>query len=57
MVLFDDNKRRFYFRCENGKCSAIFSSEFDNLEDIRDVQDEELYLECECGERASLMWD
>lgn len=56
-MLFDDRKRRIHFQCKDRKCRAIYSAEFEDPEDIEDIQDEILYLECECGEKAILMWD
>lgn len=56
-MLFDDNKHRFHFQCKRKTCQAVFSAEFDDPKDIQDIRDEELYLECECGEKAILMWD
>ncbi len=57
MLLFDEKKRRFYFQCAEKKCRAVFSSEFEDAQDIRDIHEETLYLECECGGKATLMWD
>lgn len=50
-------RRKFFFRCPNRSCQAIFSSEFEDEKDIEDIHDELLYLECECGGHATLLWD
>lgn len=57
MILFDERKQRFYFRCPDPKCRTIHSAEFEDEQDIDDIHAELLYLECECGGRATLMWN
>lgn len=53
--MFDDKIRRFTFRCDS--CKEIMSSEFDNEKDISDVTEDELWLECPCGGKATLLRD
>lgn len=56
-MLFDEKKRRFYFRCPKKDCKAIHSAEFEEEQDIQDIYEELLYLECECGGKATLLWN
>lgn len=45
--------RTFTFRCK--KCGTILESDFENKEDIEDVVDDLLWLECPCGEKSTLL--
>jgi hypothetical protein len=53
--MYDAKKIRFTFRCKD--CKMIISSEFDDEDDIEDVRDDKLYLECPCGGKCSLLRD
>lgn len=53
--MFNDKKIRFTFRCVD--CQVIISSEFDDEEDIEDVRNDKLYLECSCGGKCPLLRD
>lgn len=53
--MFNDKKIRFTFKC--GDCQMIISSEFDDEEDIEDVRNDKLYLECPCGGKCYLLRD
>ncbi len=53
--MYDAKKIRFTFRCND--CKMIISSEFDDEDDIEDVRDDKLYLECPCGGKCGLLRD
>lgn len=51
------HERRAYkvlFKCSH--CRMIVSAEFDD-EDLEDVRDEKVTLECPCGEQAHVLFD
>lgn len=48
-------KRKFIFRCED--CGKMLETEFDTPEDIKDVEEDKVYFECECGGMCSLLRD
>ena len=50
-----DKTRRFLFRCE--ACEAILSAEFEEKEDIQNVQDNKVLLECQCGGFCTVLRD
>jgi len=53
MIMFD--KRTFLFECD--QCEMIVSVEFDNQEEIEDVQENKTVLECPCGGHCIILWD
>lgn len=53
--MYDAKKIRFTFRCLD--CKMIISSEFDDEDDIEDVRDDKLYLECPCSGKCHLLRD
>lgn len=53
--MFNDKKIRFTFRCTD--CQMIISSEFEDEDDIEDVRNDKLYLECLCTGKCSLLRD
>lgn len=55
MTLFNEKERHFNFRCE--KCKEILTSSFEDPRDIEDVVEGQLWLQCLCGGKASLLTD
>lgn len=53
--MFNDTKRTFLFRCD--ECKMILSSEFEDESDIKDIQDDVLWLECPCGGKSKILRD
>lgn len=53
--MFDNKPRRFTFRCD--ACKEILCSEFDDEQDIQEIVEDKLWLECECGGKAKLLRD
>ena len=52
--MIDDKIRTFLFKCE--KCKELLTRDFDNEEDIEEVLEERIWLECpECETKASLL--
>jgi len=41
------NKRKFLFRCE--KCALILAVEIEDEEDLKQIENNKLVLECPCG--------
>lgn len=50
-----DKKITFLFRCV--ECKLILSAEFEEPEDLEDVRNDKLYLECLCGDKCWLLRD
>jgi RNase P subunit RPR2 len=48
-------RRKFLFRCE--ECKTILSVEFDDEEDIKNVEEDKVVLECPCGAHCRLLRD
>jgi len=42
-----DESRKFLFRCED--CQMIISVNFDDPEDLENLQEDKIQLECPCG--------
>lgn len=53
--MFDDKTRKFTFRCDD--CKQIMFSEFSDEDDITDILDNKLWLECDCNGKAKLLRD
>lgn len=41
-----DEKRTFLFRCDD--CQMVLSVDFEDKEDIEDIQNDKIELECPC---------
>lgn len=48
--MFNNNVRKFNFRCED--CKTVYSATFEEKDDIDDIIDNKLNLECPCGGKA-----
>jgi hypothetical protein len=48
-------KRKFLFRCES--CQMIVSVEFDDPEEIKKIQEDQMVLECSCGDHCRTLRD
>lgn len=46
---------KFLFRCE--ECNLILSAEFEEEEDLKDVREDQIVLDCECGGKAHYLMD
>lgn len=53
--MFNDPKRKFLFKCED--CSMILSVDFESEEDLKDIQDDKIELECPCGSKCKVLRD
>jgi hypothetical protein len=45
-MLFD-KKRKFLFKCED--CSMLLIIELEESQDLKDIQEDKMKLECPCG--------
>lgn len=50
-----DNKRKFLFRCDD--CSLIMSVEFEEPEDLENIQKNLIILECPCEGKCRVLRD
>lgn len=46
--MFLNMERKFFFRCK--ECYMVLSAEFKEQEQIQKIEEDELVLECPCGE-------
>jgi hypothetical protein len=53
--MFNDLKRKFLFKCD--ECAMILSVEFEEEEDLKKIQDDEMVLECPCEGRCKVLRD
>jgi len=53
--MYNDTKRKFLFKCE--ECAMILSVEFEEPEDLKNVQDDKVELECPCGGLCKVLRD
>jgi hypothetical protein len=53
--MFSDPKRKFLFKCED--CGMILSVEFEEEEDLKKVQEDEMTLECPCEGHCKILRD
>lgn len=53
--MFSEKKRQFLFKCED--CSLIVSVDLEEKQDLEDVQDNKIELECPCGGRCKVLRD
>lgn len=53
--MFSDAKRKFLFKCD--ECSTILSVEFEEEEDLENIQEDKIVLECPCGGHSRVLRD
>lgn len=53
--MFDNDKRKFLFRCED--CLMVLSVEFEEEEDLKKVQEDKMVLECPCNGACKVLRD
>jgi hypothetical protein len=53
--MFNDPKRKFLFKCED--CAMILSVDFESEEDLKDIQDDKIELECPCEGKCRVLRD
>lgn len=46
-------KRSFLFRCES--CQVILLMDFQSKEDLEDIQEDKIYLECPCKHKCYVL--
>ncbi len=55
MIMFDDKKQKFLFKCED--CAMIVSIELEDEEDLERVHEDKFVLECPCGGKSRVLRD
>ena len=53
--MFNVQKRKFLFKCES--CEMIISVEFEDEEDLENVQEDKMVLECPCSGQSRVLLD
>lgn len=53
--MLPETKRKFLFKCE--ECEMIIAVSFDEPEDLQDVQENKIQLECPCGAHCKVLRD
>lgn len=53
--MFDDKKQKFLFKCDD--CSMIVSIELEEEDELEQVHDNKLILECPCGGKSHVLRD
>jgi hypothetical protein len=53
--MFNPSKRKFLFRCED--CNMIVSVEFEDEDDLADIQEDKIVLDCPCQGRCKVLRD
>ncbi len=53
MFMFDEYKRKFLFRCED--CKMIISIDLEEEQDLEEVVEGRLVLDCPCGGRSFVL--
>jgi hypothetical protein len=48
-----ERKRKFLFRC--GDCAMILSVEFEEPEDLENIQEDKIFLECPCEGQCAVL--
>jgi len=51
--MFDEKKLKFLFKCS--ECQMIVSIDLEDEEDIQNVQDNKLFLDCPCGGKSEVL--
>jgi hypothetical protein len=47
--------RKFLFKCE--ECELIMAVGFDDPEDLQNIQEDKIHLECPCGAQCHVLRD
>jgi hypothetical protein len=55
MIMFDEKKQKFLFRCND--CQMIVSIELEGEEDLIKVNEDKFFLECPCGGKSCVLRD
>jgi hypothetical protein len=53
--MLSETTRKFLFKCE--ECNMIISVNFDDPEDLENVQEDKIQLECPCGSHCYVLRD
>lgn len=53
--MFSTSKRKFLFKCDT--CEIILSVEFEEEEDLQNVTEDKVVLECPCGGQCKVLRD
>lgn len=53
--MLDPNKRKYLFKCQD--CQLILSAEFEEKEDLEDLQDNKMTLQCPCDGKCIILRD
>lgn len=53
--MLSETTRKFLFKCE--ECNMIISVNFDDPEDLENVQEDKIQLECPCGSHCHVLRD
>lgn len=53
--MFSDSKRKFLFRCDD--CEMILAVSFEEPEDLENIQDNKIVLECPCTGKCRVLKD
>lgn len=53
--MFDPTKRKFLFRCED--CGLVIAVDFEEEDDLKDVQEDKIVLECPCEGKCKVLRD
>lgn len=53
--MLSETTRKFLFKCE--ECNMIISVNFDDPEDLENVQEDKIHLKCPCGSHCHVLRD
>lgn len=53
--MLSETKRKFLFKCE--ECEMIIVISIDDPDDLQDIQDDKMFLECPCGAYCKVLRD
>ena len=53
--MLSETTRKFLFKCED--CQMIMSVVFDDPEDLENIQEDKIHLECPCGSHCHVLRD
>lgn len=53
--MLSETTRKFLFKCED--CAMIISAGFDDPEDLENIQEDKIHLECPCGSHCHVLRD
>jgi hypothetical protein len=54
-MFINSTKKKFLFKCQD--CQMILSIELEEEDDIQKVEDNEMVLECPCGDNCYVLRD